>query len=123
MMAPSYTLLYVTDPMASAEFYSRLLGQQPVEVSATFALFVLNSGLKLGLWKREGVEPAATASGGGSELAIALANRAAVDEVYEQWDGQGIPVLQSPTAMDFGYTFVVADPDQHRLRIFSPEGE
>jgi hypothetical protein len=27
-------------------------------------------------------------------------------------------VVQEPTRMDFGFTFVVADPDGHRLRPF-----
>jgi hypothetical protein len=29
-------------------------------------------------------------------------------------------ILQPPTAMDFGYTFLAADPDGHRLRVFAP---
>ena len=51
----------------------------------------------LGLWSKRAVEPAATATGGGTELALA------VDD-------------QAPARMDFGYTFVAADPDRRRLR-------
>ena len=32
----------------------------------------------------------------------------------------GLKVIQEPTDMDFGFTFVVEDPDGHRLRPFVP---
>ena len=35
----------------------------------------------------------------------------------------GCIVLQQPTAMDFGYTFTVQDPDGHRVRVFAPAGK
>lgn len=41
MPAPSLVILYVDSPAASAAFYAGLLGQQPVEASATFAMFML----------------------------------------------------------------------------------
>jgi hypothetical protein len=28
--------------------------------------------------------------------------------------------VQSPIAMDFGFTFTAVDPDGHRLRVFAP---
>jgi hypothetical protein len=28
-------------------------------------------------------------------------------------------VTQAPVEMDFGYTFVMPDPDQHRLRVYA----
>ena len=48
-------LLYVTSPEASARFYAQLLGRDPVEASPTFVMFVLPSGLGLGLWGKGGV--------------------------------------------------------------------
>ena len=68
MPHPNYILLYVTDPSASAAFYTALLACPPVEASPTFALFALDSGLMLGLWARGSVEPAASLGGGGGEL-------------------------------------------------------
>ena len=68
MTLPSMTLLYVDNPLNSAAFYQRLLGQTPVELSPGFALFVLNNGFKLGMWAKQGVKPAATLTGGGGEL-------------------------------------------------------
>ena len=74
-------LLYVTDATTSGRFYTRLLGREPVEASPTFVLFVLPSGLALGLWGKDGVEPAPAAAGGGSELGFKVASAAEVDAV------------------------------------------
>ncbi|MDC8760423.1 VOC family protein [Janthinobacterium fluminis] len=116
---PNFFLLYVDRPPASADFYAGLLGRPAVEVSATFALFALESGVMLGLWSKHTVEPAATAGGGGAEVAFSLADRDAVDARYADWRAKGLPMLQAPVALDFGYTFVALDPDGHRLRVFA----
>ncbi len=63
-----YFLLYVDSPATSANFYSRLLDKPPVELNPTFALFILDNGVKLGLWSRHSVEPATQVTGGGGEL-------------------------------------------------------
>ncbi|MDH2433930.1 VOC family protein [Pokkaliibacter sp. MBI-7] len=118
---PNFVILYVADPEASVSFYTRLLAVEPVEVSPTFALFVLESGLKLGLWKVSGVEPAALLCGGGTELVFPQASREQVDALCMRWWDQGVRILQQPTSMDFGYTFTAADPDDHRLRVFVME--
>ena len=122
MISPSYVLLYVDNPVASAAFYADLLGQQPVETAPTFALFVLASGLKLGLWRRDGVEPKVLASAGGSELCISVDDRSVVNDMHADWSARGVAIAQRPVALDFGYTFVALDSDGHRLRVFVPEG-
>jgi catechol 2,3-dioxygenase-like lactoylglutathione lyase family enzyme len=121
MPDPNFVLLYVESPAASAAFYADLLGKAPVESSPTFAMFALGSGVMLGLWSRRTVEPAA-ALGDGGEIAFSVADRAAVDATHADWKERGLPILQSPTEMDFGRTFVAGDPDGHRLRVFFPTG-
>ncbi|MBV8047751.1 MAG: VOC family protein [Paludibacterium sp.] len=120
MAQPNYVLLYVDNPAQSAAFYRWLLDRQPVESSPTFALFVLDSGVKLGLWSKHTVEPAATAAGGGGELAFSVADDDAVRALFAAWRAKDLPILQPLTEMDFGYTFVAEDPDGHRLRVFAP---
>lgn len=120
MPASTYVLLYVDSPATSANVYSRLLGKPPVELSPTFALFILDSGIKLGLWSRHDVQPAVSVAGGGSELALSVADKHSVDQMHQQWAALGLTIAQSPTIMDFGYTFVALDPDGHRLRVFCP---
>jgi catechol 2,3-dioxygenase-like lactoylglutathione lyase family enzyme len=122
MPDPNFVLLYVDSPGASATFYTDLLGHAPIEASPTFAMFALSSGVMLGLWSRHTVEPAASAAGGGGELAIAVADTETVHALYADWSGRGLPILQEPTDLDFGRTFVAADPDGHRLRVFHPAG-
>jgi catechol 2,3-dioxygenase-like lactoylglutathione lyase family enzyme len=120
MIDPNFILLYVDSPARSAEFYGQLLGRPPVEASPTFAMFALASGTMLGLWSRDTVEPAPAAGGGGAEVAFAVDSDTTVRRLFDEWSTRGLPVLQAPVAMDFGYTFVAADPDGHRLRVFAP---
>jgi glyoxalase/bleomycin resistance protein/dioxygenase superfamily protein len=103
-------------------FYAQLLGRDPVESSPTFAMFALDSGGMLALWSRHTVEPACTMTGGGAEVAFAVDSDATVDALHGAWRERGMAMLQAPVAMDFGYTFVALDPDQHRLRVFAPHG-
>ncbi|MFB9982883.1 VOC family protein [Mesorhizobium kowhaii] len=118
MTASIFVILYVDQPRQSGAFYSALLGREPVESSPTFVLFVLDAGFKLGLWSRHTVEPAAAAAGGGAEIVFALDTPDAVDATHADWAGRGLKILQTPTDMDFGRTFVALDPDNHRLRVY-----
>jgi predicted enzyme related to lactoylglutathione lyase len=118
MTAPNFIILYVDQPQRSGAFYSALLDREPVESAPTFVLFVLDNGFKLGLWSRHTVEPAATAAGGGAEIVFALDTSDAVDATHADWSGRGLTILQTPTDMDFGRTFVALDPDSHRLRVY-----
>lgn len=113
-----YFLLYVDSPATSANFYSRLLDKPPVELNPTFALFILDNGVKLGLWSRHTVQPAAQFTGGGGEVGLSLADQAAVDALHDLWVEHGATIILSPTTLDFGYTFVAEDLDGHRLRAF-----
>lgn len=115
-----FVLLFVKNPHQSAEFYETILGMQPVEQSPTFALFVLQNGVKIGLWSQQTAEPTITALPGAMELAFEVPN---VDKIYEDWQKKGIAILQKPTEMDFGRTFVALDLDGHRIRILKLRGE
>ncbi|QWF15066.1 VOC family protein [Lysobacter capsici] len=119
MIDSNFVLLYVDRPEASAEFYAGLLEKTPVENSPTFALFVLASGMKLGLWSRHTVEPAAPPAFGGAELAFQVDDYARVDAIHADWSARGLPIAQAPTDLDFGRSFVALDPDGHRLRVYS----
>ena len=113
----SLVILYVDSPAASVVFYAGLLGLAPAEQAPTFAMFRLPSGIGLGLWSRHTVEPAASAAGGGTELAFMAAD---VDAIHAEWSAKGLSIAQPPTELDFGRTFVALDPDGHRLRVFAP---
>jgi len=108
---------YVDDPTASAAFYAQLFSLTPVQASPSFVLFVLPGGLKLGLWSRHTVGPAATAAGGGGEIAFDVAD---VDSLYTDWATRGLTIAQAPADAGFGRSFVALDPDGHRLRPYTP---
>ena len=129
MSHPNFVILYVDDPPRSADFYAHLLGRGPAELSATFAMFALESGVMFGLWSKHTAMPAVARGaepGGGGELAFSVDGKARVDELYalwtgREWTGRGLRIAQAPVTLDFGYTFVALDPDQHRLRVFAPD--
>jgi catechol 2,3-dioxygenase-like lactoylglutathione lyase family enzyme len=120
MSNPKFLILYVDNPKLSGAFYADLLGRPPVEESPGFVLFALDTGFMLGLWSRHTAQPAATASGGGTEMAFTVKDAATVAATFTDWRRRGLPILQTPVDLDFGHTFVALDPDGHRLRVFAP---
>ena len=113
-------LLYVDEPLKSAAFYEKLLRAPPVEASPGFAIFALTPPTMLGLWKRADVMPKVIAPTGCNEVGFQVENNSIVDDFFTEAKKIGATVLQEPAQMDFGYTFTVADPDGHRLRVFAP---
>ncbi|MHB0874349.1 MAG: VOC family protein [Acidithiobacillus ferrooxidans] len=120
MPDPNFIILYGDNPLRSADFYTRLLTKSPVQSSQNFAMFALDSGVMLGLWSKHVVEPAATAAGGGGEIAFSVSSRDVVGNLFTDWTRRGLVIEQKPTDMDFGRTFVALDPDGRRLRVFAP---
>ena len=119
MQHPNQLILYVDNPEASGRFYAGLLDTQPTESSPGFVLFVLNSGLKLGLWAKPAVKPRPVASAGCTELGFPMKYVDQVDAVHADWTARGVSIAQPPTDMDFGRTFLALDPDGHRLRVYA----
>ncbi|OLP60985.1 hypothetical protein BJF93_02655 [Xaviernesmea oryzae] len=118
-MNPSYLLLYVTDVAKSAELYSQIFSTTPVEQSPGFALFALDT-LRVGLWRRENVEPAVTAPAGGLEIGFAVETDGELEATLQNWTALGLTLLQPIEAKEFGLTMTMSDPDGHRLRAFVP---
>ncbi|ATB38154.1 hypothetical protein CYFUS_003585 [Cystobacter fuscus] len=81
--------------------------------------YVLPTGLKIGLWLANEMEPTPKPAGG-VEISFSEESKDAVRATYAEWTRLGLKVVQEPTDMDFGFTFVVEDPDGHRLRPFVP---
>lgn len=117
----SFLLLHVEDHAASATFYNELLGLPIIEQKDDFAMLPLRDGVMLGLWAKTTVEPASSGQSGANEVAFTVADAAVVDAMHADWQRRGLDILQAPTRMSFGATFVAADPDGHRLRVFAPD--
>lgn len=116
----NFVLLYVRDPAASAALYHALLGIRIADQKPHIAILPLRDGVLLGLWSRDTVEPKSAGETGASEIAFAVADTATVEAMHLDWSRRGLPILQTPTEMSFGTTFVACDPDGHRLRVFAP---
>jgi catechol-2,3-dioxygenase len=121
MPNPNMILLFVEKPEASVKFYQNALGLKAIEESPTFALLPLNDSTMLGLWATVGAEPKVTSAPGAMEIAIQVEDRKTVDKLCVDWQTKSVIIAQSPTKLDFGYTFVGLDPDGHRIRVFTPE--
>ncbi|MBA4047745.1 MAG: drug:proton antiporter [Sphingomonas sp.] len=116
----SFLLLHVDDHAASARFYHQLLELPIVDQKDDFAMLPLQDGVMLGLWAKATVEPAGAAQSGANEIAFTVADAATVEATHADWVRRGLTILQAPTQMSFGTTFVAVDPDGHRLRVFAP---
>jgi catechol 2,3-dioxygenase-like lactoylglutathione lyase family enzyme len=120
MGLPHFVLLYVDEPQKSADFYARLLDREPLDSAPNFVMFELAPGLRLGLWARRDVDPAPCGAADTGELAMAVATNQEVEALCADRKRKGATILQEPTTKDFGLTFLAADPDGHRLRVFCP---
>lgn len=109
-----FVLLFVTNPLKSADFYSDIFQLKPVEASSTFAMFAMSNGTMLGLWSKYTAEPRVEASAGAMDVCFIVED---VDVTYEILSKMKVTIAQKPTDMDFGRTFVFLDPDGHRIRI------
>jgi Glyoxalase/Bleomycin resistance protein/Dioxygenase superfamily len=120
MSLPHFVLLYVKEPQVSAALYARLLDRQPLDSSPNFVMFELSPDLRLGLWACRDVQPAPGGAADTGELAMAVATNEEVEALCADRKRKGVTILQEPVTMDFGRTFLAADPDGHRLRVFCP---
>lgn len=114
---PTSVIRYVSDVEASTAFYRSVLGREPLETFEGFALFALGGSMTLGLQAADQIEPAAEPHVGGSELSLSDVDRGTVDRLYAAWTSRNVAIVLPPTELEFGYTFVAADPDGHRLRV------
>lgn len=119
LLDPNLVLFYVRNIEGSTNFYSELLNTNPIHTESDYVMFLLKSGLRLGLWSQSIAEPQPTMLGGGSELAFLVDSESAIDKLFVHYQNKDFTIIQPPTHMDFGYTFVTCDLDGHRIRFFS----
>ncbi len=110
-----FLVLFVANPQKSSLFYQELFEIKPIEESPTFVMFALKNGVMLALWSKYTAEPRVEAPPGSTEVCFPTDN---VDALYEAWSKKQLVIAQKPTDMDFGRTFLILDPDGHRIRIY-----
>ncbi|MCM5553940.1 VOC family protein [Pleomorphomonas sp. NRK KF1] len=117
MFRPNSLILYVDDVDRSTAFYRDILKADPVETFQDFSVFVLGEGFVVGLQSKHAIDPKPQPSFGGFELSFSNATKEDVDALHAAWTAKGVEMVLEPTTLEFGYTFVAADPDGHRLRV------
>ena len=120
MPTPNLVMLYVADPLRSAPFYEKLLGQKPVASFPTYVAFAFDNGFNLGLWSTTAPNFVSAGTGNRSELAFMIDDDATVDRMHDDWVAASATIEQAPMKAVFGRTFVALDPDGHRIRVISP---
>jgi predicted enzyme related to lactoylglutathione lyase len=116
MTAPNMFIVYVNDVQASATFYGDLFEIEPAFTSPRFITFALGGDVQLALWN--GGRDVRSDSPRTSEVCLNLQGGAQViDEIFSQWSGRGVVVIEPPHDDVFGRTFVVADPDGNLIRV------
>lgn len=114
-------VLYVDDPKASASFYQALLDIEPLALSDGFIALHMPGGLMLGLWRKSTAEPPAEGGPGSCEIGVMTGEPGGVASLYERSKAEGYDIRQPLAKAAFGPTFVIADPDGHRIRICEPD--
>ncbi|HEV7318096.1 MAG TPA: VOC family protein [Ensifer sp.] len=122
MLSPNLILLYVEDPIASAGFYTGLIGREPVAAFPSYVAFELENGLTFSLWSTQAKDFVSSGTGHRSEIAFLVKDDKEVERLYAEWQGRGIRIEQELKTAVFGRTFVALDPDGHRLRVCRPDG-
>jgi len=119
MNTPSYTILFVEKPLASADLYSGLFGVKPAHASENFVMFLLPHGYKFALWAAADPDARIDADSKGdiAEVGITLDSYEAVDRMFGEWSKKkGLTVVMEPETLPFGRSFVLIDADGHRIR-------
>ena len=120
MPDPSFFVLYVKDIRKSTEFYKNIFSLEPAIQTPGFAMFILPDGKRYGLWATAIVQPEAETTGGGAEYCFDLPDAASLKKSYDAACSAGLVVIQVPIEMGFGLTYVIEDPDHHRIRYVVP---
>lgn len=113
-----FPILYVRDLEASITYYAAIVGD-PVERSPGFAMFVFNSGARLGLWAADAVAPKPRQAGRLRAFGRHLA-REGRRRAPRAMGGARRRHRADADADGFRLHLAARDPDGHRLRVFAP---
>lgn len=117
--AQNMLALYVESMQRSLEFYEELFSAKPVEQYPEFSMFALPSGLLIGLWLKSTVEPATSFTGQGHELLFSYENAEQVEKAYREIKQKEFAIELELASLECGYSFVINDPDNHRIRFYT----
>ncbi|WP_254663688.1 hypothetical protein [Pseudoalteromonas sp. BMB] len=76
------------------------------------------NNISIALKQNTALTPPSRITGGGTEISIMQPSQKAFFALYDTWKLLDIEFAQVPQAEVYGDSFVVLDPDKHRIRVF-----
>lgn len=116
MITPNQLLLYVENTAESTLFYEKIFEIKPVAAYPHYVAFSFDNGFYFCLWSKKARNFVSGGEGHRSELSFMLKGEQEVRDLYSKWKSLGVIIEQEPHEAVFGLTFVVLDPDGHRIR-------
>jgi catechol 2,3-dioxygenase-like lactoylglutathione lyase family enzyme len=114
-------VLYVSDIKLSEAFYRQLFQCEAAQLSPTFVSMKCAHDVSIALKQNTALTPPSCITGGGSEISIMQPSQEALLALYDTWKLLDIEFAQVPQAEGYGASFVVLDPDRHRIRVFTSD--
>jgi predicted enzyme related to lactoylglutathione lyase len=112
---PDFIALQVRDVDAAATFYENHLGLRRVPASPPGAVVFATTPVPFAVrTPLPGVDLDATAPGAGVALWLHADD---AQQLHDDLDGAGVPILSSPADGPFGRTFTFADPDGYAITV------
>lgn len=121
MLVPNLFILYVKDPLKSAEFYEKIFEVKPVDAFPTWVAFTFDNGLNFALWSLTAKDFKSGGEGHRCEMSFMVKNEDEVRRLCQLWGELGVTIEQDVHKAVFGETFVALDPDGHRIRVCIPD--
>ncbi|MDP4486851.1 glyoxalase [Pseudoalteromonas piscicida] len=118
MVTVDSLVLYVSNIKLSEAFYRQLFQCETVKLSPTFVSMKCANNISIALKQNTALTPPSRITGGGTEISIVQPSQEAFFALYDTWKLLDIKFAQVPQAEVYGASFVVLDPDKHRIRVF-----
>ncbi|WP_223229686.1 VOC family protein [Pseudoalteromonas piscicida] len=118
MVTVDSLVLYVSDIKLSEAFYRQLFQCEAAQLSPTFVSLKCASNVSIALKQNTALTPPSRITGGGTEISIVQPSQEAFLALYDTWKLLDIEFARAPQAEVYGTSFVVLDPDKHRIRVF-----
>lgn len=121
MLISNLVLFYVHNPIKSAVFYEKIFETKPVASFSTYVAFSFPNGFTFSLWSTQATNFVSGGEGHRSELGFMVPDENQVRAFRNTWKEFGVQIEQDLHETVFGLTFVVLDPDGHRIRVCMPD--
>ncbi|MFD2176515.1 VOC family protein [Veronia pacifica] len=111
-------VLYVSNLSTSVLFYRNILACEEQALSPTFVSFPISPSFNIELKEIENGDERRILTL--SELSLKVSDVASLKRMLKRWLAAGGELTQPITQAVYGSTFVIADPDGHRIRLWCP---